>query len=319
MNRKNFNLSIVTCAYNEEKNISLFVYSVVKNLEYIHPKISTELIIVDDGSTDETWNEIMQVTKNISKQPKNKLQFTCIKLISNFGQMQALEAGLQKANGSFILTMDCDLQTPPSYIPTFWQARDSNAIIAGKQKYRNEKKIKAFLSKTFYNILQKTSKHNISSNTGDFRLYPKYYVNELLKIKNNFKVFRFLAPKLGIPVKILIFESQKRINGKSSYNLKKMITLAKNSLFNLSLAPSKVVLFYLSLFIIYFIGICIYAIHSYLTQELVPGWTSISLSISFGFIGVLTILYVIIEYLVKNIENTQNFPAYIIQKITTIK
>ena len=308
-------LSIVTCAYNEQKNIGKFLSDLEKSLAQINPQIFVELIIVDDGSSDNTWTEILQGCDHLIMRKHLKLKITCIKLISNFGQMQALEAGLQKSSGRFVLTMDSDLQTPASYIPAFWLARDNQAIVVGQQVRRQENKIKAIFSTTYYKVLQRISSYEITINSGDFRLYPRNFVSELLKINNNFKVYRFLAPRIGLPIKVLRFNSEKRLHGKSSYSFKKMFILAKNSMINLSVTPVKLVTYYLTFFLLFFLGNSIFVIYSYLTQRIVPGWTSVSLTISLGFIGVFISLYSVIQYLIKTLEVTQNFPAYVIQQI----
>jgi dolichol-phosphate mannosyltransferase len=233
--------------------------------------------------------------------------------------MQALEAGLKNSSGNFVLTMDSDLQMPASYIPVFWRARQKHAIIAGQQVRRKDKKIKSVFSQNFYLFLQKNSSYKITLNGGDFRLYPRQFVEEILKINSNFKVFRFLAPKLRFPIVPLRFIPAERHGGKSSYSIRKMTNLAKNSLLSLSIAPMKLIAIYFSVFFLFFIGICIYAFYSFMTRELIPGWTSVSMSISLGFLGVLGCLYIVIEYLIKIYENSQALPSYIIQQINNFE
>jgi glycosyltransferase involved in cell wall biosynthesis len=320
MTQHTIDLSIVTCAYNEEKNIKGFLKEVTDTLESIHPKISAEIVIVDDGSTDNTWASILVNSEDIVKRGKtSKFRVNCIKLISNYGQMRALEAGLFRAKGEYVLTIDSDLQMPPRYIAEFWDSRDPKAIIAGQQIDRKESFAKAYVSGMYYKLLSKISKHDIIMNSGDFRLYPKEFVNRILGVNLNYKVFRFLAPRMGLPIKVISFTPSKRIYGKSSYNLGKMIELAKNSVISLNISPTRIIGFYLSIFSIFFMINVIFVIYSFITGDVIPGWTSISVSISLGFMGILTSLYLVIAYMVKALESVQNLPTYVIQEIRLIE
>lgn len=320
MTQHTIDLSIVTCAYNEEKNIKGFLKEVTDTLESIHPKISAEIVIVDDGSTDNTWASILVNSEEIVNRGKtSKFRVNCIKLISNYGQMRALEAGLFRAKGEYVLTIDSDLQMPPRYIAEFWDSRDPKAIIAGQQIDRKESFAKAYISGLYYKLLRKISKHDIIMNSGDFRLYPKEFVNRILSVNLNYKVFRFLAPRIGLPIKVISFTPSKRIYGKSSYNLGKMMELAKNSVISLNISPTRIIGFYLSIFSIFFMINVIFVIYSFITGDVIPGWTSISVSISLGFMGILTSLYLVTAYMVKALESVQNLPAYVIQEIRLIE
>lgn len=320
MNTHAVDLSIVTCAYNEEKNVERFLREVKDSLESIHPKITAEIVIVDDGSTDNTWISILMNSKEIIQRNKiPKFRINCIKLISNYGQMRALEAGLVSASGDYILTMDSDLQMPPKYIAEFWHSRDPNAIIAGQQFDRKESFVKAYISRMYYRLLRKITNHDIIMDSGDFRLYPKEFVNRILSVNLNYKVFRFLAPRMGLPIKVITFKPSRRIYGKSSYNLGKMMELAKNSVISLNISPTRIIGFYLSIFSFFFIANVVFVIYSYVTSDVIPGWTSISVSIALGFMGILTSLYLVIAYMVKALESVQNLPTYVIQEIRRIE
>ena len=313
-------LSIVTCAYNEEKNIEQFLREVKDTLESIHPKITAEIVIVDDGSIDKTWASILINSKEIVQRGKtSKFTIICIKLISNYGQMRALEAGLCRASGEYVLTIDSDLQMPPRYIAEFWHSRDPNAIIAGQQSDRNENFVKAYVSRMYYRLLRKISNHDIIMDSGDFRLYPREFVNRILGVNLNYKVFRFLAPRMGLPIKVMTFTPSQRIYGKSSYNLGKMLELAKHSIISLNISPTRIIGFYLSIFSIFFSVNVVFVIYSFIRGDVIPGWTSISVSISLGFMGILTSLYLVIAYMVKALESVQNLPTYVIQEIKRIE
>ena len=313
-------LSIVTCAYNEEKNIEQFLREVKDTLESIHPKITAEIVIVDDGSIDKTWASILINSKEIVQRGKtSKFTIICIKLISNYGQMRALEAGLCRASGEYVLTIDSDLQMPPRYIAEFWHSRDPNSIIAGQQSDRNENFVKAYVSRMYYRLLRKISNHDIIMDSGDFRLYPREFVNRILGVNLNYKVFRFLAPRMGLPIKVMTFTPSQRIYGKSSYNLGKMLELAKHSIISLNISPTRIIGFYLSIFSIFFSVNVVFVIYSFIRGDVIPGWTSISVSISLGFMGILTSLYLVIAYMVKALESVQNLPTYVIQEIKRIE
>ncbi len=98
-------MTIVSPAYNEQEGISVFLESVIAELKKLDKNFNYEIVIVDDGSTDLTWREILKCKVNWNE---NNIKIAAIRLATNYGQMAALDAGMRLANGKYILTMDSD-------------------------------------------------------------------------------------------------------------------------------------------------------------------------------------------------------------------
>ena len=305
-----FDLSIVTAAFNEEQNIQILVNRInaLSTKDFLDRRI--ELIIVDDGSTDSTWIEIQKAVR-LGQNPG--LCMTGVQLLNNYGQMEALRAGLKVAEGEYVLTIDSDLQHPIDRIIDFWNSREPFSIIAGVQELRQDAQLKSVLSRSFYWLLTKITKGKVIANAGDFRLYPREILDHLLLVGGGSTVLRFTAARIGIPIKPLNFKSEMRLNGHTSYSFMKMLRLAINSLISSSMSPLKMVLGVSVCFFFISLTSLLYALIVYLSSKTVQGWTSLFILISLGFTGIFTSLYLISEYLGKTFENSQNYPGYIVR------
>jgi polyisoprenyl-phosphate glycosyltransferase len=302
-------LSIVVPAFNEEKNVSIFTQRISQMLAEL--ELNAELILIDDGSIDNTWNEIQLVASGSHIQ-----KIKGIRLSSNFGQLTAIEYGMRETVGNWILTMDIDLQHPIELIKVFWQERLAYDVIQGKQIRRNERKIKAVLSHSFYKIIRKVSGLEIIENVGEFRLMSKETANILLSMNTRPLVFRFLIPKIGFKCLTINFESNKRINGKTKYNFIKLIKLATTSIVTTTTRPLYLGVYLSSIFILLSLLESCWILTSFLMGKVIAGWTSMTLILTTSLAAMFGILGIIGVYLAKLIDLTMfPKPGHFIKKI----
>jgi dolichol-phosphate mannosyltransferase len=280
-------LSIVSPAYNEEGNIDLLCSELARICKELH--IGYEIIIVDDSSTDGTWGKIcLNSTTNSAVRG--------VRLLKNSGQIKALQAGMQRATGAYILTIDADLQHPVELIPELWEKRISTGIVVGQQELRNESLIKSKLSQLFYIFLRRLSGIAIQKNVGDFRLIRSDIAKDLLNAKED-KIFRFLIPKYGYRSEIVIFNANQRTMGESKYSVGKLINLAITSVTSVTTRP-----LYLSVGIASicavttFVDFC-YAVYMWGTRGTAPGWTSLIGLVSMGLTMIFAVLGIFGIYL----------------------
>lgn len=228
-------LTVVLPSYNEEKNVSL-VYQEL--LRYIDTKQFTyEFIFVNDGSRDDTWLEIVKLTKK-DKNVKG-LNFS-----RNFGHHAALEAGLQAATGDAIIMMDADLQHPPSLIPRLiekWQ-EGYDVVNTVRLTTENAGFIKNFTSTFFYKVLNSLSDLKLRDGEADYRLMSRRALDSLNALPESPKFYRGLINWIGYDVYRVEFKAQARQHGKSSYTLKKMLELARLGLTSFSMKPLKLII-----------------------------------------------------------------------------
>lgn len=300
-------ISIVIPAYNEAGNITVIARQVSEQTEKIG---QYEIIFVDDGSTDTTLEEIKTVAQNNAS----------VKYLSfsrNFGHQMAVKAGLDYAEGDCVISMDADLQHPPELINeliTKWQ-EGYDVVYTVRKDIRSVSFFKKTTSRIFYKFINKISDVDIPLFVADFRLLDKKVVDELRKFKETFLFIRGIVSWLGYRQTGIEYEVQDRYAGSTKYTLKKMISFAIQGITSFSIAPLRVAIlfgFIVSMGAFLYTIFAIYA--KYYLQTVIPGWTSILLSVLFlGGIQLIT-LGVIGEYLGKMFIETKNRPNYVINE-----
>ncbi|MBL8159337.1 glycosyltransferase family 2 protein [Candidatus Saccharibacteria bacterium] len=226
-------ISVVTPAYNEEKNISLFyerTAAVFAELPFL-----CEIVFVDDGSRDGTAGEIAR----LKNQPHTRVKF--LQLSRNFGKEVAVTAGLHEASGDAVIILDVDLQHPPEIIPQFIAKWSSGAdvVIGVRKQHNHEGVIKSWGSKLFYRIMNRISEVDIVPHSTDFRLLDRQVIDEFKKFTERSRITRGLIDWLGFNRDYIYFKADERQHGVASYNLQKLFRLAFHSITSHSLFPLK--------------------------------------------------------------------------------
>ncbi|MBI4683002.1 MAG: glycosyltransferase family 2 protein [Nitrospirae bacterium] len=301
-------LSVVIPAYNEAGNITVIARQVSEQAEKIGPY---EIIFVDDGSTDSTLEEIKAVAKNN----------TSVKYLSfsrNFGHQKAVKAGLDYAEGDCVISMDADLQHPPELLNELinkWK-EGYDIVYTVRKDIRSVGFFKKTTSIIFYKLISKISDVNIPLGVADFRLLDKKVVDELRKFKENFLFIRGIVSWLGYKQTGIEYEIQDRYAGSTKYTLRKMISFAIQGITSFSIAPLRVSIiigFIISIIAFFYTGYIIY-VKLYMQSIIIPGWTSILISVLFlGGVQLIS-LGLIGEYLGKMFIETKNRPNYVINE-----
>lgn len=266
-------VSIVIPMYNEEESATQTLDEVVNALEYYKGK--TEIIFVDDCSTDRS----IEVLSNARRGQRVKI----LALRKNVGHMRALCIGISHAEGDCVITLDCDLQDPPRYIPelieSYISITSSNEKIDVIQTVRVNRKtdtlFKSMTARMYYKIMRGLTGISVTTNAADYRLMSRSCVDALTALPEKEKILRLLIPALGFKVKELEIVRDVRYAGKSKYPLSKMISLAINSAIGFTTKPLRMLgVFgvFISLFML--ILSAIFGI-LWLQGKTVPGWTSI--------------------------------------------
>lgn len=303
-------VSIVIPAYNEAQNISS-VLSAVK--EVLHPiQIRYEVIIIDDGSSDNT-SEIIESLRTNSKE----LQY--IRFSRNFGHQAALKAGIDHARGSAIISMDADLQHPPCLIVEMIQHWQDGYEIVYTQRRPDPRLglFKKFTSRFFYKILRAISDVRIEEGTADFRLIDRK-VADIIKAQNDpFLFIRGLIPWMGFKQYKLVYDPAQRLHGNSKYTLRKMTAFAVNGITGFSIKPLRVAIFLGLIISLLSFLYGLYAIWAFLYDDrVISGWASVITSILFIGGIQLIILGIIGEYIGKAYLQSKNRPFYIVSEST---
>lgn len=236
-------ISIVIPAYNEEKNIHPVYKKITELFGASGMDYSYEIIFVNDGSTDDTINEIEKLT-----QEDERVKF--IDFSRNFGKEIATSAGLNNCSGDACIMIDADLQHPIELIPEFikkWE-QGFEVVIGVRKKSKSDSVIKKIGSKIFYKLINQIVSIKVVPGSTDFRLLDKKVIDEFKRFTETERITRILIDWLGFKREYINFEANDRLNGTASYGFWKLVKLAINGFVSLSLFPLRLA-GYLGIFI----------------------------------------------------------------------
>ena len=226
-------ISVVIPVHNEQGNLEWHHKKIVDNLN--KQNIDFEFIYVDDGSTDNS----LQVIRNLSRD-NNNVRY--IALSRNFGKEAALSAGLRKASGDAVLTLDSDGQHPIGIVDQFIKKwNEGFDVVAGvRESNQGEGFIKSIGSKLFYRILSLVDNNQeITPGSTDFRLIDRKVIDEYNKLPEHDRIVRNLIDWLGYKHANIPFNANARHSGKASYSYSKLIKLAIDGTIKHSTRPLK--------------------------------------------------------------------------------
>lgn len=300
-------ISIIIPAYNESENIEPIAQNIMQELINYEP---FEIIFIDDGSTDATYEKIKELAAS----------YNCIKCISlsrNFGQQKALMAGLDHACGDCVISLDADMQHPPELIKTLiekWK-EGYDVVYTIRRDSKDTGVIKKLTSKWFYKSLNKICDIDIPLGAADFRLLDRKVVNELIKCREEWIFIRGIVAWLGFKQIGIEYDVQKRHAGKSKYSFSKMFSFAIQGITSFSILPLRIASVLGSIFSISAFLYIVYAIFAkFVLDVAIVGWTSILISVLFLGGIQLIVLGVLGEYLGKMFIETKRRPNYIIRE-----
>ena len=307
-------LSITVPCHNEGAVLHQLLNKFMNVLHKL-PIIEYEIIVVNDGSTDNTLDVIKQlVTSN------NKV--IGVNLSRNFGHQYALSAGLSLCTGDRILIIDADLQDPPELLPDMMQLMDEESadVVYGKRIFReSETFFKKATSHIFYRLLSKLADVEIPNDSGDFRLITKRVNDQLLKMPEKQRFIRGMIAWLGFKQVPIDYIRDKRYAGVTKYTFRKMAKLAVDGITSFSISPLKAAIVFAFFFSFISIILMGYVIFSWLYLNAVPGWASIAFIVSLlGSVQLFT-LAVMSAYIGRIYTEEKNRPTYIIEEIITSK
>ena len=311
-------LAIVVPCYNEEevlKIASKALRDVLADL-IAKGKIAQDsfILFVNDGSKDRTWELIEE------EHAAYPIQVRGVKLAGNVGHQFALTAGLITAKdmSDVTVSIDADLQDDVNVIEEMIDKFHAGCdIVYGVRK---ERKTDTFFKRTtaqgFYKLMDAMGVKTIY-NHADFRLMSKRAVEEFSKYKETNLFLRGMMPLIGYQTDSVYYDRKERVAGESKYPLKKMLALAFNGISSFSVKPITLILGMGVCILVLSVLAAIYALISYFTGSVVPGWTSIILSV--WFLGGLQLLAIgmVGQYIGKIYMEVKQRPRYNIEKVLT--
>jgi polyisoprenyl-phosphate glycosyltransferase len=302
-------LSIVIPVYNAEKIIDTLISRVDYEVKSLYENY--EIILVEDGSIDNSWSIIK---KNCSANKKIK----GLKLSRNFGQHNAITAGLQESSGEKVIVMDCDLQHNPKYISQFVKkSNEGFDIVYSKMNKRSFGILKNLSSRLFfmvYNYLIDNKKFKGSDKIGSFSLITRKVVIEYLSFGDYVRHYLMVLRWLGFKSSIININHEPRFSGRSSYTLSELI---KHSINGIVFNSDKIIRITLKLgFTISLLSFLasIIIIGMYFVQPFQAGWASIIVIILFSTGLIIGSIGIIGLYIGKNFDQSKNRPIFVIDE-----
>jgi dolichol-phosphate mannosyltransferase len=304
-----FRLSIAVPLHNEETVLPELLRRVLAVLDGT-PGGPHEIIFIDDGSTDRTFDRLEEAARGDSR-------VVAISLSRNFGHQAALTAALDHVTGDAVVVMDGDLQDVPEVIPQFVERLDQGFDVVYAQRIRRKEpwplRISYFI---FYRLMASFSDVRLPLDSGDFGLMSRRVVDHLRRMPEHHRYLRGMRSwvgfrQIGIPV-----EREHRHSGRSKYSFLRLLKLAADGIFAFSIVPIRAAAVLGAVAMAVSAGYVCYSIYAKLFLQKSPvGFTALIVSIAFMSGVLLFFLGVIGEYVGRIYEETKGRPSYIVSRV----
>jgi dolichol-phosphate mannosyltransferase len=296
------------------------VYSCCSSLPELYTRLDAvlsgisadyEIIMVNDASPDGAWEVIQQLARKDAR-------VKGINLSRNFGQHYAITAGLDYAKGDWVVVMDCDLQDVPEEIAKLYhKAQEGYDIVVGRRANRQDMFIKKLLSKLFYRVFAYFTGSKVDNRIANFGIYAQKVIHSIRALKEQNRSFGLFALWVGFRRIELDIEHARRIQGRSSYTFRKMMSLAIDSIVAHS---NKLLRFTVKLGLALSVFSLAYAlwmvVRYFLWATPVAGWTSLIVSVYFTAGLIIGSIGIIGLYVGKIFDEVKQRPLYIIDSTT---
>lgn len=306
-------VSIIIPLLNEEKVFPQLLSRIESLRLRILDSYNVEVLLVDDGSIDATWNMVKDAAGKYS-------YIRGFSFARNFGHQVALTCGHEYARGDAILTIDADLQDPPELMEQMlleWR-NGADIVLAKRIARQGESSFKRITAHAFYRVLSFLSPVKLPVDIGDFRLLSRR-ANKILKdMPERSRYLRGLVGWIGLPTKIIEYERRQRVAGETKFSLSKMIKFSLDGIISMSSRPLKLAYMFALLgsfpFLFYLVGNFI--AWKWYDVRMVPGWASLLIAIvTFGSLTMI-MLGLIGEYVARIYDDTKHRPHFVLSETT---
>lgn len=301
-------VSIVSPIYRSRDTIATLCSQLI-DLKKTLP-IELEIILVSDGCPDDSWSECVRATQKHD-------EVVAINLSRNFGQHNAIFAGLEHSKGEYVIVMDCDLQDRPDQIPIlFGKAEEGYDVVFAQRKNRQDSSWKIFKSKVFYKILAWLTDTEQKSEIANFGIYSRKAIDSVISLQEDHRFFPTLIRWVGFKSTAIEVQHGLREFGQSSYSFSKLMTLGLTTIIYFSNKPLILmvkagIVVALSSLLVALATIVAYFLH----LISVPGWASVVVLLWFSFgINILG-MGLLGLYIGATLDNSKNRPTYIVSEI----
>jgi glycosyltransferase involved in cell wall biosynthesis len=301
-------ISVVVPAYDEAEGIRRSLLAIANAVR--STDLPFELIVVDDGSRDDTWGAIQSARQDTP-------EIVALRLSRNFGKEGAIAAGLDQATGDACIVLDADLQHPPTLIPEMvrlWRAEDWDVVEAVKSNRGAEAASHRLVTRAFYRVAGWLTGHDLQD-ASDFKLLDRRVLDEWRRLGERATFFRGLIAWLGFRHKRVFFQVPPRQAGHSGWSLSSLAALAIHAVTSFSALPLQIVTVLGLVTLVVATGIAVQALRLWYNGSALPGFTTVILlqlmiggflMVSLGIIG---------TYIARIYDEVKGRPRYVVREM----
>ena len=299
-------LTVVVPMYDEEAVVPLFVERLRPVLDGIGERY--EVLAVDDGSRDAT-------PVLLERARREWPELRVLRLRANAGHQAALSAGLARARGDWVATIDADLQDPPETLAEMLRTARASAVdvVYGVRSDRTtDSPFKRWTARMYYRMMRRIVGAHVPDDAGDFRLMSRATVDAVNRLPERNRVLRLVVPALGFPTAEVAYRREERAAGSTKYPLSRMIKLTVDSLTGFSIAPLRLATWFGLGGAAVTAVLLAFAVLAFISHRTVPGWTSTFVAVAAVGAIQLLCLGMLGEYVGRLYEQAQGRPAYFV-------
>lgn len=303
--------SCVVPCYNEESAIPYYYREMLGIMEQLKEELEFELVFIDDGSSDGTLEMLQQLAAKDSR----------VKYVSfsrNFGKEAALFAGLEKAKGDYVATMDVDLQDPPHLMPEMYEiikSQEYDCVATRRVSRVGEPPIRSFFARQFYKIMKKISSADIMDGARDYRFMTRKMVDGILSMREYNRFSKGIFGWVGFRTKWLAYENIERVAGETKWSFWKLFLYSLEGIVAFSTTPLMITSVVGVLFCaLAFVMLLVIFVRAMIFGDPVAGWPSLVCIITFLGGIQLFCIGIIGMYLAKTYLEVKKRPIYLIKE-----
>lgn len=304
-------LTVIVPCYNEEDNVPLFYQELIKNRPFFEGKgVELEILYVDDGSGDGTVPAVKKLRERDEK-------VHLLSLSRNFGKEAAMYAGLEHAEGDYVVVMDVDLQDPPSLLPEMFSCLEEgyDSVATRRVSRKGEPPVRSFFARAFYRLMKKISKTEIMDGARDYRLMTRQVADAILSMPEYNRFTKGIFGWVGFRTKWLEFENVERARGETKWSFWKLFLYSMDGIAAFSTVPlmlaSVMGVFFC---VVAFLMILFIIVRKLIFGDPVSGWPSLvciilmTSGVQFFCTGILG------QYLAKTYMEVKRRPIYLVRE-----
>jgi glycosyltransferase involved in cell wall biosynthesis len=305
-------LSVVVPMYDEEAVLPLFAERLRPVLDGLFDAEGEtyEVLAVDDGSRDATPVLLL-------REQRRWPQLRVVRLRANAGHQAALSAGLARARGAWVATLDADLQDPPELLPQMLaaaRADDADVVYAVRTDRSTDTAFKRLTARTYYRLMQRLVGGHLTPDAGDYRLMSRATVDAINTLPDHHRVLRLVVPALAFPSTTVPYARAERAAGKTKYPLSRMLRLTVDSLTGFTVAPLRLATWFGLGGALVTAVLLAFALGADLSGRTVPGWTSTFVAVAAVGAIQLLCLGLLGEYVGRLYTQMQGRPSYFVAR-----